>query len=545
VVVEIGCEESAPEESRDDFEVLVVRYLDGLGTPDEARILGEQLASSVEKRNQFAALCVQIGVLGEMSMKSRAAGLEGELLAENRQTPLAPSIAFPDLRNSVDDALCINKPVSRVPANFRRALGRGRQWLGASRWRVAGVGLAIGLLIAGILWVRPREASPLNAQREPQLIASLKNSSQAKWRDGLSLPNGAQFSEGQVLELVEGHAQVSVSCGAEVVMRGPCSVQLVASNQLLLREGLVCVQLADWTDGFTVATESVQILDLGKQFVVSAEAKSGAVEAHAIDGKLRVQTTNVPLDKRYGMLVTEGEAIRIQPASNTSMRLKANGRLFDTSLDVSRPYKPVEIHNTGRGLTAGDEDPHWRIVNSSANDFGRARYAVACRAYENMYLPNDPAVSQWISTSNPVGNCPPDTMYTFETEFNLTGYDLSTVTIVAHVLADNGVMGVHINGHSVAFKPWSAVYGQFDTYRKIEIADGFVEGVNRIQFDVWNSIVMSYPNENNPMALRVEWQAFGRMKSRTGARSVPVGDDDGSRGQLSNTTALQLFKRHF
>jgi hypothetical protein len=137
-----------------------------------------------------------------------------------------------------------------------------------------------------------------------------------------------------------------------------------------------------------------------------------------------------------------------------------------------------------------------------------------------MYLPNDPALSQWISISNPVdAGCPPNTMYTFETEFDLTDYDLSTVTIIAQVIADNGVMGVRINGHNVSFKPWSAVYGLFDTYRKIEITDGFVQGVNRIQFDVWNSITMSYPEARNPMALRVEWQAFGRLKQREIARS--------------------------
>jgi hypothetical protein len=543
-VVDIDRDESAPDEPLDEFERLAVRYLDGLSTAEEAQNLGDQLASSIEKRNQFAALCVQIGVLGEMLMKSHPTGPQGKLFAGERQTPLAPPAGFPNFCDSVGEALCIRGPDSRGLTVFGRTVRRSRQWLTASRWRVAGIGLAIGLMIAGFLLIKPRETSHLSAQREPQLIASLKNSSQAKWRDGLSLPNGAQFSEGQVLDLVEGHAQVSISCGAEVVMRGPCSIKLVTSNQLLLREGLLCVQLANWTNGFTVTTDSVQILDLGKQFVVSADAKSGAVEAHAIDGKLRVQTTNVPLDKRYGLLVTEGEAIRIQPASNTSMRLKANGRLFDTSLDDSRPYKPVEIYNTGRGLTPGDEDPHWRIINSSADDFGRPRYAVACCQYTDLYLPNDPGKSQWISTSNPVENCPPNTMYTFETEFDLTGYDLSTVTIVGHVLADNGVMGVRINGHSVAFKPWVSVYGLFDTYRKIEIADGFVEGVNRIQFDVWNSIIMSYPNENNPMALRVEWQAFGRLKSRTAARNPREGDGGLSGGPLSTTATWRRFDRH-
>ena len=380
----------------------------------------------------------------------------------------------------------------------------------------------MSVFIAGILWIVPNRNSQLNAHREPQRIASLKYGADATWRDGSSPPDGTAFSEGQVLELASGQAQVSISCGAEVVMRGPCSIKLASPNELLLRDGMLCVQLANWTTDFTVATDSVQIVDLGKQFVVVAHGDSGEVEAHAIDGKLRVQSKNAAVDERYGVLVTEGEAIRIQPSSNTPMRIKANGRLFDANLDDSRPYKPIEIYNTGRGLTPGDEDPHWRIVRSSADDFGGPRYAVACRQYTNIYLPNDPAVSQWISVTNPVDdNCPPNTMYTFETEFDLSNYDLSTVTIVAHVLADNGVMGVRINGQYVAFRPWSAVYGLFDTYRKIEITDGFVQGVNRIQFDVWNSIVMSYPNNHNPMALRVEWQAFGRLKQRAIAQVRP------------------------
>jgi hypothetical protein len=534
-VAEIDRGNSMPDEPGDNFELLATRYLDGLSTAEEARKLETELTASAEKRNQFAALSVQAGVLGELLMKSRTTVPEEGLFANDRSITLASPAPLTGFRDSVSGASVLS-----------RAWGGGRRWLGASRWRVAGISLAVGLLVAGILWMRSGAGSPLNAQREPQLIASLKSSSQAKWRDGLSLPGGAQFSEGQVLDLVEGHAQVSVSCGAEVVMRGPCSIQLLAPNRVLLRGGLLCVQLADWTGGFTVATDSVQILDLGKQFVVSADAKTGTVEAHAIDGKLRVQSTNVPADQRYGLLVTQGEAIRIQPASNTSMRLKADGRLFDTSLDDSRPYKPIEIHNTGRDLTPGDEDPHWRIINSSAGDFGGPRYAVTCRPYLNMYLPNDPALSQWISIVNPVDKgCPPNTMYTFETEFDLTDYDLSTVTVVAHVLADNGVMGVRINGQAVPFKPWSAVYGLFDTYRKIEITSGFVEGVNRIQFDVWNSIVMSYPEEDNPMALRVEWQGYGRLKQRGAERLLPSGDHYWLRGQLSKTATLHPLDLHF
>jgi hypothetical protein len=57
-------------------------------------------------------------------------------------------------------------------------------------------------------------------------------------------------------------------------------------------------------------------------------------------------------------------------------------------------------------------------------------------------------------------------------------------------------------------------------FRPIEIRSGFVPGVNRLAFVVKNETFIvptkkgfDTPNTPNPMALRVEWQAFGRSRS--------------------------------
>jgi hypothetical protein len=108
-------------------------------------------------------------------------------------------------------------------------------------------------------------------------------------------------------------------------------------------------------------------------------------------------------------------------------------------------------------------------------------------------------------------------MYTFETEFDLAAYDLSTVTLVAQVMADNGVTAVRINGQPVKFKPWvESVRTVYNKFHNIEINGDFVQGINKIQFDVWNGINGYYPESKNPMAMRVEWQAFGRPRSGPG-----------------------------
>jgi hypothetical protein len=379
--------------------------------------------------------------------------------------------------------------------------------------------VALLLLVGCAAWLFVGRSEELVAERERQPIASLAASKDARWQKGFKPAAGAKLMEGQAMQLVTGRAQVSMVCGAELVLQGPCSIALISPNQVLLNDGVLSVNAADWAEGFTVATRSVHIVDLGKRFAVSMDAKSGAVEAHAIDGKLRVLTTEMREEERPSMFVSAGEAIRILPASNQSTRLKADASLFDPGLDDTRPFKPVGIYNTGRNLVPGDEDSHWRIVKSSDKGFRGTEQAIVCNAYtyknRNIYLPNDPDLSQWISVSNPVdGNCPPNKMYTFETEFDLTGYELSTVTIVGQVLADNGVTAVRINGQPVEFTPWidnlqGALYNAF---HKIEITEGFVEGVNVIQFDVWNGVNAERPSVRNSMALRVEWQAFGRLK---------------------------------
>jgi hypothetical protein len=194
------------------------------------------------------------------------------------------------------------------------------------------------------------------------------------------------------------------------------------------------------------------------------------------------------------------------------VRLRADERLIESRLDDSQPFKPVPIFNTGRGLVTGDEDPHWRLVSSTADDFIAPSYAVVCKTTRS-YLPNDASMSQWISSIDYKHGLLPNSMYTFETEFDLTGYDPTTVTIVAQVLADNGVIAVRLNGQSLALKPWihNAPSQDYNEFHKVEINGSFVKGINKIQFDVWNGIIPRRSEDRNPMALRVEWRAFGRV----------------------------------
>lgn len=140
---------------------------------------------------------------------------------------------------------------------------------------------------------------------------------------------------------------------------------------------------------------------------------------------------------------------------------------------------------------------------------------------ERGYLPNHPDASQWISIAD-WRTAAPNSIYTFQTQFDLQGYDLATMQLFGRFLADNGVVAVRVNGRPVRVNSWVdnerlQPFGDLQ-FRFVNVTEGLVNGQNVIEIDVRNGL-MRQPDASdqqiltipNPMALRVEWYAFGRQ----------------------------------
>lgn len=382
--------------------------------------------------------------------------------------------------------------------------------LAAPRWLAA---VAAALLVAAFVWWTSSYWQEIPAERQPQPIARLADADGAQWLGEKGPEIGHSFVEGDSLYLTTGQARISMASGAEVMLRSPCFLTLRAGNRVELEEGVVTAQVAEWGHGFTVATHAMQVVDLGTKFAVSANA-TGVTEAHVLDGQVRVQPlSGTTSPHRRSLLLSGGEAYRVEPERRLATRLKADRTTYDAEMGDRPPFKPILIHNTGTGLVPGDEDPHWRVIaGSECDQFDGPQFAVVCEA-DRRYLANDRNRSQWISLSNPARpGVPPSTLFTFETTFDVTGYDLSTVMVAAQVIADNGVREVRINGRPVPLTAWTLNERDqlFNRFIVVEIRDGLEPGVNRVEFDVWNGVDRYAPEAPNPVALRVEWQAFGR-----------------------------------
>jgi hypothetical protein len=273
------------------------------------------------------------------------------------------------------------------------------------------------------------------------------------------------------------------------------------------------------------------------------------VETHVLKGQVRVQPLASPVDGRRSVLLSEGEALRIDRNSHASERMVAERQKFSTDFKDFRPFKPIAMHNTGAGLAEGDEDSHWRITKGPLGAGYRGpQFAVVC-VPDTRYATNDPKRSQWISLAKDVrpGGLP-NSAFTFETSFDLTGFDLSTVTVAAEILADNGVHAIRVNGVDANVAPWvdnvPQQYFKKDGFHVVRLKRGFVRGVNKIEIDVWNGVyqVPELLGEPNPVAVRAEFQAFGRLLDGPARGPQEFAHGKPSRSQQSPPTPIELSK---
>lgn len=139
----------------------------------------------------------------------------------------------------------------------------------------------------------PVESKPLGP-----IVATISGTFNAEWgpvggaalsqadRAPLNLSIGTPLREGRRLNLKAGLAQIKTSRGAEVVLEGPCEIELIGEQRILLEQGRIVGRCPTrLSQGFIVDTRSAQIVDLGTEFGVIA-TQDGLTEVHVISGKV-------------------------------------------------------------------------------------------------------------------------------------------------------------------------------------------------------------------------------------------------------------------
>jgi hypothetical protein len=155
------------------------------------------------------------------------------------------------------------------------------------------------------------------------------------------------------------------------------------------------------------------------------------------------------------------------------------------------------VDSLGRALKDDVQDPHYTVTINRIR--GKAYAATSAQGFPIPPWIGDSSISAWISPTT-------DTMavggsranFSYETSFDLTGYDPATAVIVGQWSTDNEGVDILINGVSTGQRNTA----QFISYTPFRISSGFVSGINTLTFIVNNA---DGPG-NNPTGLRVEME---------------------------------------
>ncbi len=201
------------------------------------------------------------------------------------------------------------------------------------------------------------------------VLLSRRDDHEKKWGDAIAeiefLSSDAAFSaehqlpdtEGSLLgkgwlRLERGHARILFRSGAMVDLEGPASLGIDTSMRSYLDFGMVSVYAPESARDFVVATESMEVVDLGTKFEISVNAQSHESKVSVIEGLVDLH------------LGSRGAERMIRPLeAGYAARVDASGRI-------------IEITNGSRGRTVpvGDNAQllaHWTF--DGINNDGRIK----------------------------------------------------------------------------------------------------------------------------------------------------------------------------
>jgi len=162
--------------------------------------------------------------------------------------------------------------------------------------------------------------------------------------------------------------------------------------------------------------------------------------------------------------------------------LPGEAKYFFYRCTPTTPTPIPTLYNTGQGLPDGSTDPNWTVIQTpDPNDPPTPFNAIVTI---HPWAVND-ATSSFITTRNNLDNTAASAdpgEYRFQTTFDLTGLDPSTVSITFYVEDDNQLTDLLLNGTSTGING----YGTDIWNNPQTVTTGFVSGVNTLVFVVIN-----------------------------------------------------------
>src|SRR4051812_26590346 len=184
----------------------------------------------------------------------------------------------------------------------------GRRW----RW-VIGL-LSIAACAAFMLWPgRPKQPAPklepTASATEVEFVAQLTGGKDYEWAAGATpiAPRG-RVHKGQQVELSKGFAEITFDSGAQVLLQGPALLDVNSAWSATLKHGKLTASLPPEAMGFSISNPTVEVVDIGTEFTMVADAGGAATEVLVLKGEVEAAPRNT--EDQQPIVLREKEARR-------------------------------------------------------------------------------------------------------------------------------------------------------------------------------------------------------------------------------------------
>lgn len=198
--------------------------------------------------------------------------------------------------------------------------------------------LASALAVAATILTQSLFTDPAEEQVAvaPSLpVATLIFAEACEWNNPAHPVEGARLHPGH-LGITSGTAVIRFDGGAEMLLNGQSTINLLTGGSGEVLTGNVVVRAEEGAEGFTLGTPQGKVVDLGTEFAVKVES-SGASEVHVLDGEVAYG------DRRDQKVLRAGKALRFENSGSTPKEITVNSPRFAEAVQKAGPRPRADL----------------------------------------------------------------------------------------------------------------------------------------------------------------------------------------------------------
>ena len=280
-------------------EQWIARFIEKDLSPEETAALGRLLEADPSLRAKLGAQATLHGMLGPMA--------EDDLTSERVIRRYSEAI------RQVDE--------DEFELGVRRKLRKA-----VLRRRVAWAAAAVLLLATGLFTWKSFPEPVATVSR----VESVTGDSALAARD--------TFSRGKRLQLSGGLVELELAGRGRMIVEGPADLEFTGPMSAVLRKGRVLLHVNPAGHGYRLETPRGTLVDLGTEFGVFVDDRTGQVETHVLEGEVEA----IPRGETQPILLRKDEAL--QQTGDVNVRIPTARGSFYASLPPVRHGPAAMIH---------------------------------------------------------------------------------------------------------------------------------------------------------------------------------------------------------